>query len=58
MDEGIGLETDRGEVGAFARAAIPEPPVVAFLVDEVDRAGVLSLVGLDQVGIVGHAHGC
>src|SRR3546814_9028529 len=48
MDEGVGLEADRREMGAFARAAAFQPFVIALFVDEVDGAGILSLVGLDQ----------
>ena len=42
--------------GAFARAAALQPVVIALLVDKVDGACILPLVGLDQVGIIGHAN--
>ena len=57
VDERIGFETDRGEMRAFASAAPFKPFVITLLVDEMDRACILPLVGLDQVGIVGHARG-
>src|SRR3546814_16560531 len=55
MGEAFRFVIGGGQGGALARAAALQPVVIALFIDEMDDTGVLSLVGLDQVGIIGHA---